>query len=836
MASEPTISYVRPLKDRSLLAVAPMLAPAMAIAAGVVADRCGGGWGATAWAVIAVAGAVLASFKVWGGRTTLIGLVVASFGIGGAWHHRRWTDLTADDLARRFSADDQPVPAWLRGVVVEIPIYRPDSERPNGQGSTRTVVAVTGVCDGLDWSSASGKVAAWIGGDRTDLRPGQPVEISGSLGPIEGPLNPGERDARESWRADGIRLRISTGSPSGIWADPSGSVWPWTYRLGRLRAWSHRRLVTSLDPSVAPLASALLLGRRETVDPELSDAFARTGTTHLLAISGLHLQALAAFLWLVCRVAGVERRRSWWLVIVASTGYAILVGLAPSVVRSLAMTLVACVAGLINRRPRFANLMAIALLLTLGLNPAHLFDVGCQLSFLAVAAILWGVPPVMDRIHPEPRLFDRLERRYERAWKTRSRKAAWGLAEGLVISIVVWVAAWPLVSQRFHMTSPVGILLNLPLVPITSLAMLAAGLSLGLTTIWPPLGALPAWVCRWLLTATDGIVRWGARQRWGHWFGPGPGESWVIAFYLLLGLAAVACLNKWRPTIRWAAWTLLAACLSAMVIMPQFPSAPGAPEVEVLAVGHGLAVIVRSGDGRTLLYDAGRMGDPHAGRRLIAPALWSRGVSRLDIVILSHADSDHYNALADLLERFAIGEVLIPPGFAGATNPGAVALIDLVKARGVPVRTISKGTAWTFGKDLNLTVLHPGKDDRAETSDNARSVVLAVESSGHRVLLTGDLEGPGLSELTAQPAPSLDAFLAPHHGGRASNPPWLYDWARPALVVSSQRKGMPGTRDALAAIEERSIPVWRTWTRGAIRLRWTSSGLRADGFLDDHDR
>jgi competence protein ComEC len=818
-----------------MLAVAPMMAPAIAMAAGVVLDRLTGGCGTTVWALIAVVGAVLAVFEAWGRRSSLIGLVVAFVGIGGGWHHHRWFRLPGDDLARGVASVAEHRPAWLRGVVVETPIFRPDTERRGGQGTTRTVVAVTGVSNGREWSIASGRVATWIGGDRTDLHPGSPVELAGSLGPIEGPLNPGERDARDSWRAEGVRLRLSTGSPSGVWADPSGTVWPWTDRLGRLRDWSHRRLVATLDPSIAPLASALLLGRREGVDPDLNDAFALTGTTHLLAISGLHLQALAASLWLFCRVAGVGSRRSWWAVIVASTAYAILVGLAPSVVRSLAMTLVACIAGLLARRPRYANLMAIALLITLGLNPAHLFDVGCQLSFLAVGAILWGVPPVMARLRPEPDPLDRLERLYEPAWKKTLRKMAWWVIEGAIVSVVVWLAAWPLVACRFHLTSPVSILLNLPLVPATSLAMIAAGLSLGLGTLWMPLGAPAALACRWLLQWTEVMVRWGARPGWGHWFGPGPGERWGVAFYAILGLATVASLNGWRPAIRRGAWRALAICLAIMVVLPWFPGVPGRPEVEVLAVGHGLAVVVRSGDGRTLLYDSGRMGDPHVGRRLIAPALWERRVTRLDAVILSHADSDHYNGLPDLLERFSIGEVLIPPGFVGETNPGTVGLIEGVIAQGIPVRTIAEGERWTLGDDLALSVIHPPRSAPSDTSDNARSIVLDVESAGRRILLTGDLEGPGLAQLTARRSSPIDVFLAPHHGGRASNPTWLYDWAQPSLVVSSQRKPMPGTRDALDSVESESLPVWRTWIRGAIRLRWTPTGLSADGFLGSPD-
>ncbi len=819
--------------DRSILAVAPMMVPALAVAAGVVADRFVMGWSVWTWVALTAVGASVAIVQAWAGTGRIVGLAILWAGLGGAWHHYWWSTVAPDDLSRGVAAGSGPRPAWLRGVPVETPVYRPDASRPGGQGSTRTVLAVTAVSDGLAWRPASGLVAAWIGGDRTDLEPGRPVEIAGSLSPIDGPRNPGEHDPRDAWRAMGVRLRVGTDGPGGVWADPSGADWPWTYRLGRIRAWSHRTLLDGLDPRVAPLAAALLLGRREGVDPDLNDAFARTGTTHLLAISGLHLQALACLILGVTRVLGVRRRPSFWLVILGSTAYALLVGLAPSVVRSLAMTLTACVAGLIDRPTRPANLLAIALLVTLWLNPAHLFDVGCQLSFLAVAAILWGVSAVVDWLRRGPsNPLDRLERDYESGRQRSARQIGRWVVEGVTVSALVWLVALPMTGLRFHLTSPISIVLNLPLVPITTLAMLAAGLTLGLSAIWAPLAMPTAWACRALLSATDWLVRWGAGQSWGHWFGPGPGVGWTFAFYTTLGLAATASLNGRGTRTRRLAWGAFAGCSVAMLVVPWWPRPPALPEAEILAVGHGLAVVVRSGDGRALLYDAGRMGDPHAGRRLIAPALWARGVTRLDLVILSHADSDHYNALPDLLDRIPIAAVAVAPGFAGETNPGALKLLELVRARGIPMRTLSAGDTWTLGKDVQLSVLHPPARPRAGTTDNARSLVLTVESAGRWLMLTGDLEGVGLTDLTARPAPTIDAFLAPHHGGRASNPIWLYDWAKPGLVVSSQSPPMPGASDALRPVEARGIPVWRTWQRGAVRLRWTPTGLAADGFLN----
>ncbi|HEX8201271.1 MAG TPA: alpha/beta fold hydrolase, partial [Isosphaeraceae bacterium] len=234
----------------------------------------------------------------------------------------------------------------------------------------------------------------------------------------------------------------------------------------------------------------------------------------------------------------------------------------------------------------------------------------------------------------------------------------------------------------------------------------------------------------------------------------------------------------------------------------------------------------------TLLYDCGRMRDPRVGRRVIAPALWARGVRRLDAVILSHADADHYNGLPDLLDRFAVGALYVPRGFAGAANPGTDLLLDAARARGVPVRPIAAGDRWDLGGAATLHVLHPPAGWRPEAPDNARSAVLELAEGGRRFLLTGDIEGEGLTALLAQSSPAPDALLAPHHGGRSANPPALYAWADPALVVVSQRRPPPWTRDALEPLAARGIPVLRTWQRGAIRLRWTEAGLVARGFGD----
>jgi len=230
------------------------------------------------------------------------------------------------------------------------------------------------------------------------------------------------------------------------------------------------------------------------------------------------------------------------------------------------------------------------------------------------------------------------------------------------------------------------------------------------------------------------------------------------------------------------------------------------------------------------------MGDPTVGRRLIAPVLWARGVTRIDTIFLSHADSDHYDGLADLLDRFPIGAVRITPGFATESNPRAVQLIDQIKARGIPVQPVTAPQSWEQA-GVRFTVLHPPAGWHPETPDNARSLVLDIAFAGRHLLLTGDLEQLGLVELVGRspPQPPPDVFLAPHHGGRSANPEWLYEWAKPRLVVVSQRPLAARTRDALSVVERREIPLLRTWRDGSIRLRWTTGGITHHGFLEQRD-
>jgi len=405
--SDPRIGSRSPANGKGKKAgrfvVAPQVPLVVALALGIVMDRYADPYQTRTWVGLALAFGTIAALTVRHALICSSAILAAIVAIGGGWHHFRWADLAADDLAR--SITEIPQPAWVRGVVRESLGLR----KSDGFGSrtsetekvtSRFVLDLTAMSDGNRWHKASGRAIVIVTGDpaeiqhgqRVEFQTGQPVEVAGHLAGLAPPLNPGEFDYRAFMRAQGIRLRITVDDPESFWRDDRGTDSKFSGLLGRIQRGSRAQVFDRFDPAIAPLAAALLLGQREGIEPEVNDAFARTGTTHLLAISGLQLQALAFALLLVFRVVGLRRRPAYLVTGLAMVGYALLVGLAPSVVRSTVMTVTFCLAAIGHRLDRPANTMALAALATLALNPVFLFDIGCQLSFLAIGSLIWLVP------------------------------------------------------------------------------------------------------------------------------------------------------------------------------------------------------------------------------------------------------------------------------------------------------------------------------------------------------------------------------------------------------------------------------------------------------------
>ena len=306
---------------------------------------------------------------------------------------------------------------------------------------------------------------------------------------------------------------------------------------------------------------------------------------------------------------------------------------------------------------------------------------------------------------------------------------------------------------------------------------------------------------------------------------------------LYLAAGVLLAWPRLRPPRRWCGAALLAWLAVGQATSPAGLRA-GRVRTEhnlhctFVAVNHGAGVVVEFPGGQTLLYDAGTLGSPQPAVQSISAVLWSRGVRRLDAVVLSHADADHYNALPGLLKRFPVGVVYASPAMLvdmakplpllrEAAEPLPVLREAIAKA-GVPLRPLCFLDRLRTAPPTSVAVLHPPPAG-VPGGDNANTLVLLVEYARRRILLTGDLASPGLEDVLAEEPLPCDVLMAPHHGSATSPPRPLADWSTPRwLVISGGAGEHSGLVEQLYAA--RGTHVLHTARHGAVQFAIAPDG------------
>lgn len=813
------------------LGYAPLVPFAAAATAGIVADRYID-IPSVPFLVVAGVGAIvwLAALR----RQDLVapaGLWILVGGLAGAYHHAWRNDFPADDLGNIAAVEPRLV--RVRGAIDDEPSVRrhpkndPLVTRPTNDPTVTTLKVDALEAEG-HWVSATGNVRLTVEGPLTSLHVGDRVEVTGWLSRPTGPMNPGEWNYASRLLDDRIRseLRVPHSADAVVRLEPGS--WSVSRSLVSVRGWGQRGIDERLGAGQGNVASALLLGDNAAMSAREWERYVRTGVIHVLAISGQHLVVLGAFLWVVLRLLGVRRRSAAVIVAAVLLAYALMTGGRPSAMRSAVMACAACGAVLLRTRALPANTFALSWLVVLALNPTDLFTAGFQLSFLCVAVLIWGIPVWFPRREPTPieKVVEESRSMTERALRGVVR----AIAQAYLVTLILGLATAPLVAYWQNLVSPAGIVIGPPAILLTTIALIAGFL---LILAWP-LGSLAApfaWAATQSLALCDDVVSAAERMPGGCWYVGSVPTWWVVGFYtigaawLLTGMPDHARLvpvvrRRWLFPAAMAGWLLVGLAGSAL--------RPDLDELRVtfLAVDHGGCAVIETPDGRVLLYDAGTTAGPDVTRRQIAPFLWSRGIRRIDEVFVSHADLDHFNGLPALLDRFAVGQVTITPTFAEKPTAGVRATLDGLDRRRIAVRTALAGDRFAAG-EVDLEVLHPPADGPTGV-ENVRSLVLLIRHRGHSILLTGDLEGPGVDSVISRPVAPIDVLMTPHHGSGANRAGDLAAWARPRLVVASQGRRDGGKSEPV--YRRAGFPYWSTWPDGAITLRSHATGLTAESF------
>lgn len=564
--------------------------------------------------------------------------------------------------------------------------------------------------------------------------------------------------------------------------------------VDRSREWVRGHLGRDLAGApYAGVVAALAVGDQDGVPPAQWTLFRQTGTSHLFSVSGLHITLFAVLVFGLVRLIWrlvpslnlrlPTRRAGVALGLAAAGAYTLLAGFGLPAQRTLYMLGGAAAVAWLDRRASPSRLLAAALLAVVLLDPWAALAPGFWLSFGAVAALLWSGAGRQES---------------QAAWRTGVR-AQWA----------VTLALTPVLLALFHEVSLVSPLANAVAIPVISLVAVPLSL-LAAAVPWDPLAHLAhavVWgvmACmKWLATLPQPVF---------HAAAPGPAA-------LALGLlgAAVLLLPRGFP----GRWLGLVLCLP--VFFPRLPApAPGQAWLTVLDVGQGEAVLVRTAT-RTLLVDAGPRfaSGEDAGTRMVAPYLWSRGINRLDGLVLTHDDLDHSGGVAALLSSHRPGWFLTPlAGMERGALGGNGRAIMAARPDAIACRA---GQYWTWD-GVRFRVLHPPAHQYAIVGygDNDRGCVIRVEAGRHSALLAADIER--LAEMNLAERGVLDpadVLVVPHHGSKTSSTPEFLAAVRPRLAVMPvghrNRYGHPHA-EVLARYRGMGIPVLRTDRAGAVSV------------------
>ena len=686
-----------------------------------------------------------------------------------------------------------------------------------------------------------------VDGEPPRVRVGDRIRVLGrGLRPAAA-LNPGEFDFRMRARAHRCLSIVRVASARCVRV-MRASGWLQVARfVDELRERGVAVLETHISPARAPLAAALLLGSRESLPREEADDFLATGTVHILSISGLHVGLLSLALFKLLRVAMLPRGWSLVAVAVVTGAYMLLVRAETPVLRATLLVWLSCLAAAVGRRSPAINALAVAAIVVLAWRPAEVFSAGAQLSFLSTGVLVGIAAALSGSRQPEDPI-DRLIERSRSPTERFLRRCAWQVWVAFVTGAAVWAATTPLVAAKFHVVSSVGLLVNVLVAPLVALAMAWGFLCLLAASVSTTLAAGCGAACDGMLHGIATVVYWAARVPAGHTWVAGPPDWWVAGWY-----AVLAATLSWFPAgmLRrpqtWAAvaggWIGVGIVAGAVGSM-----AGGDPPLRgvVAAVGHGCGIVLRTPEGRCLVFDAGRLGAPAAARRSMEAVLWSEGITRIDTLVISHADTDHFNAVPELLERFAVAAVVVPAALLTSESPAVRDLLERFLERGIPLQTVKAGDSFAVDRQCRVRVLHPTRAaaDQAGTgsaavglrfpsreADNQTSLVMAVETAGRRWLLTGDIEGEALAEFIAGDPDSCDVLVAPHHGSRTSLPAGIAVATKPKVVLVSggRNPSWPEVRAAYAAAAE-GAAVLNTGGTGAIAVDADASGIAISRF------
>jgi competence protein ComEC len=624
------------------------------------------------------------------------------------------------------------------------------------------------------WAKAGGTVRVQVDEPVLDLKAGDYIKAYCWLDRFGEPTNPGQFNTARYLARKNVFIAASIRTRDAIKLQPAHRRGVLMWLRSKLKDQVTSALLGNVAPEdpAAGLLQALLLGYRGNIDNQTYEAFRKTGLSHFISLSGLHLGILLGSIWYLCKVAGLMKRARAMVCIMAIAVFLLIVPPRAPTLRAAIIGWVFCASFLFRRQPNSLNTLSLAAIILLLIRPTQLFEAGWQLSFASVLGIIL----LADRIH-----LCIYEKVTNISWFRKVSKSSLlllivtelrGYILGMFsVGLAAWIAGAGILLYHFYTISLFTCIWTVIAFPFVAVILIFGYLKIILSFFLPSLAAVLGIVVDFLGRLLIGIVEEIASWHIVGWnmshilTGHVP-AALIIVYYCFLFFAILVSFK--RPSVKKTICTVMALVIIVFLgVAKRQRTHRDNLVITCLDVGHGQAILAQLPGRANLLFDAGSLHRSDIGRKIVAPFLDYAGTAKIDAIIASHNDIDHINGIPEIIQHCNVKKVYVNSVLLSEVDPCSPVETLKSSLNGIDPNTCYLGTDLSPSSPARLKLLWPTEQIlQDETlSDNDKSVVTLIEFGGRKILLCSDIEKFAQSEiLRLNPNLKADVVVAPHHG------------------------------------------------------------------------